>query len=1311
MSTVKLKSGLLLKQGQVVQSWKERLFTLTRSPAHSYLCYYDPDDKKLKGKIDVASIARVEPLPSRGAFRLKCGERDYVLVCVSDDDRKAWIDAIQSCMYGPSLVSQYMSSAVAMRNAGKIGDGELEYVRQFLTSGRESDVDNALGLLSSAEKHAKQQQRASNQVELLLLQFKYATSEQQLLSVMSGLQRCFEGEDTNASVQDRLIEIAMAQYAGANDDAVDNGHGGTASSRLGNTGVGADHLPPHATAHQASSLTHRWTGRVQQEFGLVLHAIALHNYQKQQPAVEEGGTPVGDADKAALVSATPHHGDSNGTNSASPAKAEPTFQAVLDWAASNNQDGASDSTITPDRNTESKSNSLILPTSRPAGDGRQGSGGQTDTAAGVSVAAPIAAERVHTIVHADAASLIPNSSADSTDALAMFREDKTFLEDYVIGGKLGEGAYSTVYRATHSQTGEPVAVKIAHKHKLSSVEAKRLVDEITLMAELDHDNIVRLRAFYEDAASFYIISELMLGGELFDRIVHKSHYSEREARDIVRTLAGALAAMHDRGIVHRDLKPENILLSSTDETTGIVKIADLGFARRVPSNGLRTSCGTPSYVSPDVLLGRKYDQKVDCWSLGVIFFILLCGYAPFAARSQAELFRLIVSGRFYFDSPFWDKVSDEAKDLIKKLLTVDPSKRLSAHDVLKHKWFEGSVSNVELGSALSQMRRFQNSRKRVLFFGELLKQGNWVKNFKRRLFVLTGDALEYFEPLLFVSAEESEQWRSISAKSMALQTLTVAQLVPAETPSRGLIVLRDISAVTVAEGSDTVSAVAAAGTFAMNFLSSAISTLTLGAVGNDPLEIPLGAESATSTAQAGASSNGSGTNASSLGSGSDTVAATLRSPANRSAHLTKLQTTDTTAVSGARSAAPARPNTEAETAVLGNSSRRVHASPTTASGASATAPFFPSLSPRGALVSASPLLMPAAQSPSGKAAAGQNAAAGATGDVNDSPQSLGRTRYWFRISTTSGRDYALAADSEAERSEWIRALTFAMQHGDLMRRAAAAMTGEKVTEAVHLIKLAQEWQTLMKDGNTVGTAAAFTEAEDRNALMKADTSAAIQRARGGSTNTLPSGQPQPRTSRTAGETHVEQSGSATGHSQTAAITGTGTGTSALAADGKRASASVASGQGRHTLIQSKVTAAQRAARLLRKEQVSPILVSPANAPSATATFRSTTNSATPAASTPAVSATECSSTVASATVASVAADQNPQAGTCAHELYGNTTAACSHCEPSAGLRSSDSASLAAAVADASGANIVSPPQSPVPAGAQLRRQWMESVSP
>ncbi|CAM9422002.1 unnamed protein product, partial [Choristocarpus tenellus] len=188
--------------------------------------------------------------------------------------------------------------------------------------------------------------------------------------------------------------------------------------------------------------------------------------------------------------------------------------------------------------------------------------------------------------------------------------------------------------------------------------------------QLDHQNIVKLYGFYEEKYFYYLVMEVLNGGELFDRIVLRQYYNEKEARDTLVVLLDAVRYCHDRDVAHRDLKPENLLLvSDTDDAT--IKLADFGFARPVGKEGLRTQCGTPGYVAPEILKGEVYGKPVDMWSVGVITYILLGGYPPFHDDNQAKLYQKIKKGRVVFHPQYWNTVSDEAKDLIRKLLTLD----------------------------------------------------------------------------------------------------------------------------------------------------------------------------------------------------------------------------------------------------------------------------------------------------------------------------------------------------------------------------------------------------------------------------------------------------------------------------------------------------------------------------------------------------------------------------------------------------------------------------------------------------------------
>ncbi len=238
--------------------------------------------------------------------------------------------------------------------------------------------------------------------------------------------------------------------------------------------------------------------------------------------------------------------------------------------------------------------------------------------------------------------------------------------------------------------------------------------------------------------------EIISGGELFNRIVEKEKYNEREARVAMIQLATAIAYAHNKRIAHRDLKPENILLKSKDDDTAI-KLADLGFAKILKDNNekMMTPCGTPGYVAPEVISGKAYGLPCDIWSLGVIFYILLCGYPPFDAEDQAVLFKQIKAADYKFDPADWSVVSDAAKDLIRKMLLVDPNARLTAEQVrsgvlycddticdtmltsfnsrfvlqiLQHPWMKMDAAQlpaVDLNNAKEQLRKY-NARRRLV---------------------------------------------------------------------------------------------------------------------------------------------------------------------------------------------------------------------------------------------------------------------------------------------------------------------------------------------------------------------------------------------------------------------------------------------------------------------------------------------------------------------------------------------------------------------------------------------------------------------
>ncbi|CAK4078120.1 unnamed protein product [Aphanomyces euteiches] len=286
-------------------------------------------------------------------------------------------------------------------------------------------------------------------------------------------------------------------------------------------------------------------------------------------------------------------------------------------------------------------------------------------------------------------------------------------EHYDMGRVIGRGSFSVVRVAVHKETKTKVAAKCIRKANLSIVDVQAFITEVSVLKEMDHPNIIKLYEVYSEPDQFILITEFVEGGELFDRIVDKTCYTEREARDVVKSLLQVTAYFHAANIVHRDLKPENILLVHREDDA-VFKLADFGFAKRidVSQDGLVTQCGTPGYVAPEVLRGTSYGTGVDIWSIGVITYILLCGYPPFHNENRNLLFQAVKKGEFTFHSPYWDEISETAKSFIRAMLTVDASKRPSAVVLLEHEWITGrNVGTVQLSDALKQLRQFNAHRR------------------------------------------------------------------------------------------------------------------------------------------------------------------------------------------------------------------------------------------------------------------------------------------------------------------------------------------------------------------------------------------------------------------------------------------------------------------------------------------------------------------------------------------------------------------------------------------------------------------------
>ncbi|KAL4475518.1 hypothetical protein ABPG72_013342 [Tetrahymena utriculariae] len=293
-----------------------------------------------------------------------------------------------------------------------------------------------------------------------------------------------------------------------------------------------------------------------------------------------------------------------------------------------------------------------------------------------------------------------------------FYKTKNIKEDFKFDKVLGEGSFAVVHKCIRKENNEEVAIKVIDKANLEHDDQLALETECEIMANIDHPNIVKCTCVYDEKSKFYMVMELMTGGELFDRIVEKEFYSEKEACDVIKPIVDAINYCHKMGIAHRDLKPENLLYTSPDPDATI-KISDFGLAKVISDELMTTACGTPSYIAPEILEGKGYTFAVDYWSIGVILYVLLCGFPPFYEDTNEKLFAMIKKGQFEFPSPQWDPISNQAKDLIKNLLKVDPKQRYNAEQILNHAWIkDGGASRKHLPDSLEALRQF-NARRRL----------------------------------------------------------------------------------------------------------------------------------------------------------------------------------------------------------------------------------------------------------------------------------------------------------------------------------------------------------------------------------------------------------------------------------------------------------------------------------------------------------------------------------------------------------------------------------------------------------------------
>ncbi|XP_002736839.1 calcium/calmodulin-dependent protein kinase type IV-like [Saccoglossus kowalevskii] len=305
---------------------------------------------------------------------------------------------------------------------------------------------------------------------------------------------------------------------------------------------------------------------------------------------------------------------------------------------------------------------------------------------------------------------MPTSMTPSNEFwIAESKKDSSFDDNYNRGKELGRGATSVVFRCEQKGTDKPFAVKTLHKN----VDKKIIRTEIGVLLKLKHPNVIQLKEIFETPLHLDLVLELVTGGELFDRIVARGYYSERDAASSIRQICEAVGYLHENDIVHRDLKPENLLYQDTSEDA-LLKIADFGLSKIMSDSvTMQTVCGTPGYCAPEVLHGTPYGPEVDMWGVGVITYILLCGFEPFYDdRGDKYMFQKILNANYEFISPWWDDVSLNAKDLIMKLLVLDPKKRLTAKEALRHPWVLGNAAKFShMENTQENLKEFNAKRK------------------------------------------------------------------------------------------------------------------------------------------------------------------------------------------------------------------------------------------------------------------------------------------------------------------------------------------------------------------------------------------------------------------------------------------------------------------------------------------------------------------------------------------------------------------------------------------------------------------------